>query len=62
MDRQRDPKAPLIMAGVSMGGMVSVLTVRKVPSIWAVSIILSTCNILAIPKGLLNILMVSGSK
>ncbi|EIE26115.1 alpha/beta-hydrolase [Coccomyxa subellipsoidea C-169] len=41
VDRHRDPKAPLIMAGVSMGGMVSVLTVRKVPSIWAGLLLLS---------------------
>jgi hypothetical protein len=48
VNRQRDPEVPLIMAGVSMGGMVSVLTVRKVPSIWAVSIFKSLIELLAL--------------
>ncbi|BDA44401.1 probable monoglyceride lipase [Coccomyxa sp. Obi] len=41
VNKQRDMKAPLIMAGVSMGGMVAVLTVAKVPSVWAGLMLLS---------------------
>ncbi|CAL8470363.1 g9905 [Coccomyxa elongata] len=41
VNKQQDMKAPLIMAGVSMGGMVAVLTVAKVPSVWAGLMLLS---------------------